>query len=243
MDIWNRFDFKASVNFTGYAERAAMMDAEFSRVGISEVYRVWNFPCPFDKVLQDHLNHVRLMGRAGFFNSVMGHYRAIKTAYCLGHERCLIMEDDIRFLKDLNMLEDIVNDIPADADIALFDVMRPQKIPLPDFLRHIQSDRACKFWVKFLNARSAGCYSLGRKAMRRWIDALESPALGRGGKMRLADQYFNLAHTGLDLKAYHAAPVAARQVLVGSGTSNSGFSELDSWYKAIGCDPNGYGAS
>jgi hypothetical protein len=151
------------------------------------------------------------------------------------------MEDDIRFLKDLNRLEDVVNDVPADADIALFDVMRPQKIPVPDFVRHLQSDRVGRFWVRFVNVRSAGCYSLGRKAMKRWIDALESPALGKGGKMRLADQYFNLAHTGLDLKAYHAAPVAARQVLIGSGASNSGFSELDEWYRSIGCDPGDYG--
>ena len=240
-EIFDKFDFKAAVGFTGYAERAKMMDGEFDRVGLNGVYRIWNFPCPFDNVLQNHLNHVRFMDHAGFFNSVMGHYRAIKTAYCLGSERCLIMEDDIRFLKDLNRLQDIVNDIPADADIALFDVLRPRKIPLPDFVSHIQSDRVSRFWVKFENARSAGCYSLSRKAMKRWIDALESPALGNGGKMRLADQYFNLAHTGFDLKAYHASPVAARQVLIGSGQSNSGFSELDSWYKSIGCNPEAYG--
>lgn len=239
--IFDRFDFMATVNFTGYAERAKLMDAEFERVGMKNVYRIWNFPCPFDKVLQNNLNHVKLMGHAGFFNSVMGHYRAIKTAYCLGAERCLIMEDDIRFLKDINLLADIVNDVPADADISLFDVLRPQKIPLSEFVRHIQTDRASRFWVRFVNARSAGCYSMSRKAMKRWLDALESPALGKVGKMRLADQYFNLAHTGLDLKAYHAAPVAARQVLVGTCPGNSGFSELDMWYRSIGCDPCAYG--
>lgn len=239
-DIFDKYDFKANVCFTGYKYRADLMDFEFKRVGLTEVYRVWNFPCPFDKVLQDHLDHVRLMGRVGFFNSVVGHYRAIKTAYCLGSERCLVMEDDIRFLRDIDLLEEIVRDIPPDADIALFDVLRPQKIPLPDFISHLQKDRVCRYWVRFVNARSAGCYSLSRKAMKRWIDALESPALGRGGKMRLADQYFNIAHVGFDLNAYHAAPVAARQVLIGSGHSNSGFSELDSWYKAIGCDALGY---
>lgn len=241
MGIWGNFDFKAQVGFTGYQDRARLMDAEFARVGLNGVQRVWNFPCPFDTVLQNRLNRVRLMGRAGFFNSVMGHYRAIKTAYCLGAKRCLVLEDDVRFLRDLSFLEAIVNDLPDDYDIALFDVLRPQKIHPDAFIRHLTADRASRYWVRFTNARSAGCYSLNRKAMARWIDALESPALGKGGKMRLADQYFNLAHTGLDLKAYHAAPVAARQVLVGSGSSNSEFSEFDAWYRSIGCDPNAYG--
>lgn len=240
--IFDRFDFRATVNFTGYAERARLMDAEFKRVGLEDVYRIWNFPCPFDKVLQDKLAHVRLMGQTGFFNSVMGHYRAIKTAYCLGSERCLVMEDDIRFLSDLDMLSDVVDDVPDDYDIALFDVLRPQKITPYMFERHLREDRVGKYWVKFVNARSAGCYSMSRKAMERWIGALESPAIGNGGKMRLADQYFNLSHTGFDLKAYHAAPVAARQVLVGTGSSNSGFSELDEWYRSIGCDPLAYGS-
>lgn len=242
-ETFKRFDFKATVNFTGYADRAKLMDDEFLRVGLDDVYRIWNFPCPFDKVLQDRLNHVRLMGNIGFFNSVMGHYRAIKTAYCLGAQQCLVMEDDIRFLKDLNMLGDIVKDLPEDYDVALFDVLRPQKIPLPEFVKHVKADRASKYWVRFTNARSAGCYALRRKAMLRWIDAVESPALGKNGKMRLADQYFNMAHIGLDLHAYHAAPVAARQVLVGAGKSNSGFSDLDAWYRSIGCDPCAYGST
>lgn len=241
MDLWDRFDFKAQVSFTGYKERAALMDAEFRRVGLDDVYRIWNFPCPFDKVLQDNVAHVGVMGNIGFFSSVMGHYRAIKTAYHLGADRCLVMEDDIRFLTDVGKIEEIMEDLPEDNDIALFDVLKPQKITLTDFVKHVKTDRVGKYWVKFINARSAGCYSLSRKAMERWISGVESPAKGLGGKMRLADQYFNIAHVGFDLKAYHASPNIARQVLIGSGRSNSGFSDLDSWYEAIGCDAHAYG--
>jgi hypothetical protein len=78
--------------------------------------------------------------------------------------------------------------------------------------------------------------------MERWLNGVESPAYGRGGKMRLADQYFNIAHVGYDTKAYHASPVAARQILIGSKHSNSGFSDLDSYYQQIGCDPKAYGS-
>ena len=240
MDMWDRFDLKISLNFTGYADRSKLMDKELERVGIKEVYKIWQFPCPFDRTIQSFVPRNRMMGHPGFFNSVIGHYRAIKTAYCLGVEHCLIMEDDIRFLKDLHGIEEILGDMPRDYDIALLDVLRPMKMPMQEFKDRIKRDKVGKYWVKFINARSAGCYSMSRRGMERWIKGMEDPALGRGGKMRLADQYFNLAHIGLDLKAYHAIPTAARQVLIGSGHSNSGYSELDSWYGAIGCDTKAY---
>ena len=243
MDCWDRFGRKTLLAFTGYKERAPGILKELDRVGMEDVDVLWNFPSPFDGTIQNRLSHVRLMDRIGFFSSVMGHYRAIKAAYCLGEQRCLVMEDDVRFLRDLDKLYEIVQALPDDYDIALFDVMRPQKIPESDFVRHIKDDRVNKYWIRFVNARSAGCYSLSRKAMKRWIDAFESPAMGKGGKMRLADQYFNIAHVGSDLKVYHAAPTAARQMIIGSGINNSGFKKegLDSWYRAIGCDPDAYG--
>lgn len=240
---WDRFGRKTLLTFTGYKDRAPGVMKELERVGMNDVHVQWQFPNPFDNVLKNRLSHVRLLENSGFFNCVMGHYRAIKTAYCLGLNNCLVMEDDIRFMRDLDKLKEIIADAPSDADILLFDVLRPQKIALPDFVQHVKSDRVSRYWVKFVNARSAGCYALNRKAMERWINAFERPALGNGDKMRLPDQYFNIAHVGLDLKAYHAAPVAARQVLVGSGRCNSDFlaTYLDSFYEAIGCDPEAYG--
>lgn len=241
MCVFDRFEFKAQVLFTGYRDRSRLMDEELARVGMDGVYKIWNFPCKFDGVLQKQIAHVRMMDHAGFFNSVIGHYRAIKTAYCLGCNSCLVMEDDIRFLSDGKTLDEIVGDIPEGYDIALFDVLKPKKVPIHEFLHHLKADKASKYWVRFVNARSAGCYALSRKAMKRWIDALESPAVGSGGKMRLADQYFNIAHVGFDLNAYHASPVAARQVLIGTGVNNSCLTEIDSWYASIGCGDLKYG--
>lgn len=240
MSIWDDFDLIVSLAFTGYQDRAALMDKEIDRVGMRDVYRIWQFPCPFDKTIQDHVSRNRVMGHAGFFNSVIGHYRAIKTAYCLGAKRCLVMEDDIRFLCDLDLLNEVMCDIPNDYEFALLDVLKPLKEPMEHFVDHMKNDKVGKFWCKFVNVRSAGCYAMNRKGMERWLNGVESPALGKGGKMRLADQYFNLAHVGYDTKAYHAVPVAARQVLIGSKQNNSGFTDLDSYYKAIGSDPEAY---
>ena len=241
MDIWGRFDFKAVLNFTGYAERAQAMDAEFARVGLDGVYRIWQFPCPFDRVLQASVPINRMMHSPGFFNSVIGHYRAVKTAYELGAERCLVVEDDIRFLTDLGQVKEIVDSVPADCDIALFDVLKPVKMSMEDMARHLREDKVNQHWVRFYNLRSAGCYSMTRRGMERWLSGVENPAKGLGGKMRLADQYFNVARIGTDMKLYHATPNVAIQVPVGAGNSNSGYVDLASYYRVIGCKPEEYG--
>lgn len=237
---WGRFDFRCALAYTGYADRQPAIDAEIARVGLTDVHRVWQFPNPFYSTLRAKVRRSRSMAHPGHFSCTLGHYRAVKTAYELGARRCLVMEDDIRFLTDVGLLAEIVSDMPDDLDIALLDVLKPQATQLDAFVRTVRENRIGRFWARGTNLRSCGCYSMNRRGMARFIACYESPVAGRAGLLRQSDQFFNVAHIGSDVRIGHAVPCGARQVVLATG-SNSGYTDLDGWYRAVGCDPSAYG--
>lgn len=235
--IWDRFDFKAACLFTGYGQRKAPLYAELERVGLYDVKPMWQFPTPMDSILMRQITG-RMAQHRGTFNSGMGHYRVIKTAYELGCGNCLVVEDDVRFLKDLNLLSDIVNDLPEDYDIALFDLFKSQKMPMTEVMHYINDCKASKYWRRFRNMRSFACYAMSRKAMGRFIRLFESAFAKKGSKLRVVDQYLRADRIGWDMKTYHAYPNAAIQVPMGTANSGSGYQIP--FYKSIGVDPESY---
>jgi len=55
------------------------------------------------------------------FSCTINHYNAVYQAYEFGYEKILIMEDDICFLKNKELIEAIFNSIPDDADFVTYD--------------------------------------------------------------------------------------------------------------------------
>ena len=219
-DMWLRFDFVAACLFTGYRQREKPLKTELERVGLGNAMIMWQFPTPFDDALK-RFTHGGISLRTGFFNSGMGHYRAIKTAYELGSCHCLIMEDDVRFMKDTDRLSDIIKDLPEDYDIALLDTIKPQKLSIKECVDNIRRNMVSKYWCKFSNMRSFACYSMSRRAMSRWISLWEDAFIRNGQRLRIADQYLNSELIGRDLKLYHAVPNAAIQAPIGKSNSGS----------------------
>ena len=121
VNFWDRFDRKTLLTFTGYQNRVEDVVSEISRVGMNDVNVQWQFPNPFESVLIGNLRHKKGLDLPGYMNCTMGHYSAVKTAYHLGLKTCLIMEDDIAFLKDVDEIRTIVNALPEDFDIAMLD--------------------------------------------------------------------------------------------------------------------------
>lgn len=235
--IWSMFDFKAACLFTGYKNREAALMKELERVGLGDAKIMWQFPTPFDAVMRRNVKGKAAL-RTGFFNSGMGHYRAIKTAYELGAKRSLIMEDDVRFLKDLELASKIVRDLPDDFDVALLDVLKPQKMPISECLENRRKNMVSSFWCRFFNMRSFACYAMSRRGMERWICLWEG-AFKPGGFLRIGDQYMNRDMFGHDMNMYHAVPNVAIQNPV--GTSNSGQQGwCNGFYRDFGIDINSY---
>lgn len=234
--IWSRFDFKAACMFTGYKHRRDGLLRELERVGLDDAMQMWQFPNPMDRII---MRKVRGMmgGCVGFFNSGMGHYRAIKTAYESGASHSLVVEDDVRFLKDLDLLAEIVDDLPEDYDVALLDMIKPMKTMTSDVLEARKRDMASRHWCGFWNLRSFACYSMSRRAMAKWISLFEGAILS-GGRLRIADQYLRGDRMS-GMKMLYAVPHAAIQTP--AGRSNSGGEGcMLGFYRDIGLDIGSY---
>ncbi|MBO6031777.1 MAG: hypothetical protein J6Q22_10015 [Prevotella sp.] len=210
--IWGRFEYIACICFTGYKDRQISIIEELKRVGLlNKVHFFWDFPSPYTKVLAQRLckdSYHQKMFPVGYNN-----YRAIKTAYELGYSSILVMEDDIRFLKDLRLLAHTIRSLP-EYEIAMLDKNFPGDVRR-EFLR--MNDRVDEtdqvIWRKFSTFHSSGCYSLSRTGMQKFIRAYEFDGMRQ--TLKNNDQYFNNSVFSSD-KMYAAFPNVVLQSIVGN---------------------------
>lgn len=237
---WDRFERKTLLTFTGYMDRAKGVMQELDRIGMRDVNVQWQFPNPFDGVLIRHLNHIRHLDIAGYMNCTMAHYNAIKTAYHLGLKNILVMEDDIRFMEDLDAIDSTVSSLPDDFDVAMFDL-------IPVFLKRGEPERVKSLkesarinerWFEFDILRSMGCYAMSRRGMERYIwlneAAVTQPKIG---KLRICDHFLDRRYMP-GLKLYAAVDNACIQRNMGA--CNSPIDEYPEKYRRIGIDVSLY---
>ena len=240
MECWDRFDRKTVLYFTGNKDtRVPGMEKELKRVGLDGSDRQWQFPSPIDRCLLRGMAHEPVLEKGGFFNATMGHYRAIATAYHLGCGNVLLMEDDIRFLKDAGLVSEIVSSLPGDYDIAMFDLF---PVSWKDTWRNhaavkkwAAEKKVNDHWAHFDEMYSGGCYALSRKAMKKMLFLFEAVETDkRIGKFRVCDHFLKRKYFWPDAKMYFARKNACVQRSVG----NSG--SLNGTYVAMGVDFSEY---
>ena len=103
---------------------------------------------------------------SGNMNCTMGHYEIMKECIAIGYDRVLIIEDDVRFLKDMRMGMLILNNIPQ-ADIIMFDKNVADR-PREQLMAAAINGKVNDFYFSFdtVSLGSTGCYSLSKKAMQ-----------------------------------------------------------------------------
>lgn len=209
--LWDKFEYKGLVCFTGYKDRYDDLLPELERVGIKDIHPHWDFPNPYVNTLLDVIPMSRFNKKRSCFFIGINNYRAIATAYHLGHNTCLIMEDDVRFLKDLTLLETILDTLPPDFDLALLDYGKPCSLSEKEWISIFRnSPLPQKHWVSFTNLRSTGCYAMSRKCMEKYLQVFEAPA-SHSGLLRNPDWYFNKEYLGPSMNLYAAYPSIALQ--------------------------------
>ena len=104
------------------------------------------------------------------------HYRIIKIAYEQGCKRILIMEDDVCFLKDLELLEQLFIRTPMYADVVLYDKLIYQ-LPTEKYYEYfnpkalyIDYSHLELYTIAF---SSCACYALSREGMDEIIQNYE----------------------------------------------------------------------
>lgn len=220
MGPWDRFDMKAALLFSKKPRNAEMLERECARVGLSFV-PFWGCGLPYVKVVEDAVRHTG-MCKGGYMDCALNHNRIVRTAYELGRRSVLILEDDVRFLKDAALLGDIVVSLPDDYDIALFDWVVRGKATDEECDALLDAPLVNGHWRRFTDLRSCACWALSRRGMEAWLSLQEAAAFGRG-KMCLPDQYFYyMAKRDPSLKMYCAFPCGAMQGDLGGISSAEG---------------------
>lgn len=201
---WSRFDRVFVQCFTGYAlERQAALDAELERVGLWMAERHWACPNPFDDLLADRVGYYKPKAVGGF-QCVLGHYQIIKTAYERGFAHILVLEDDVRFLKDLDALGRAIESLPADYDVAKLEWSRASNVDQQ------QDEPKDGMWFRsngvVLYGAAATAYS--RKGMATVIERIEA-LVSSGRPLRNIDDLG--LYEEVSLVQYACKPVAAIQ--------------------------------
>lgn len=232
---WSIFDSIWGLTFTGYPERKAALEKEFKRVGILDSGRFnWRFTFPsiFDNILFDvtkkQLKHNTCMN-VPVMSCAMGHYGCIKTAYELGHNFALFLEDDIRFLKDIGKLAEIFKMIPPCGDVINFDVLPSgRKWNREKYDNMVRGGTYNDEFFSYYDMCGASCYALSRKAMRAICIRYEQSIFP-------ADDYTSgIVNLGKDVSYYASKTAACCQVTFGKSMNVNNYGK-DTLHAAYAC--------
>ena len=171
-------------------DRLNKLKNELKRVGIDETadYFSWVYDYPtqlLDTVYKDRRVNMdtalKSTSREYIKHVSMKHYEILKEAYSLGYEKVLILEDDIRFHRDLEYIEKMLANMP-DTDVVMFDKMtcsapneaiKYQKYikSLPENSLYGSMNDSGVFFI------FSSCYVVNKKAMKRMIELYENGLL------------------------------------------------------------------
>lgn len=201
MPEWLNNAYVGAICYTGYKVRYEPMKKELARVGLddSSIHWHWDYPTPIKKIALKGIPHMKgLDENPPVWGCTLMHYDVLKTAYCLGYGHMMLVEDDCRFLKDVDKLWDSIGRAPADWNILM----------LSNFLRY-RTAPASEGWLSCKSAMSGACYACDRKGMEKLIATYEAAMSGRL-EMKVCDYWFDKKYIG-DARLYIADPVLAVQ--------------------------------
>lgn len=196
MPPWSRhFDRAYCFHFVKDAARLPGLTEEFRRVGLLDggVFRwVTTYPNPWEKRLIEACPKTWPRGAnktaVGFLNLGMASMRTLREALADGCERVLFLEDDIRFLRDLDAVDEAIADIPDGFDIVQFDKFCPANMTREQYAEKVaaRSVNAHYFDAAGTLYTSGGCFMATRRGMENILRAFEE---WRPGPM---DGYLNM---------------------------------------------------
>lgn len=216
--IWDVFQRKVVLCYTGYKDRYESVRGELWRIGMRDVEYQFDFPSPLKDILKDNINTTNFTSKIGPFSCDIAHYSAIKQTYELGYENMLLMEDDIRFLRDTELIAAIVGTLPPDYDYAQFERAKPYEMPMDKWLALKDSPHFNRYWIPFANLRGGGCYAMSREGMKHMIDEFERVFQSKTEKLQSNDFYVSRGH---HLKRYFCYPSVAAQMVFSISNSDA----------------------
>ena len=130
---WNNYvDHIYTISFTkNYPERINKLDKELEFLDIKDsgIYSIFyniQSPLPFYKLMYNNMNHsVSAENYGEYVPKTFAHYKCIREAYELHYDHIMILEDDVVFLKNKELIKEYLDNIPEEY------VMFSAGIPFP----------------------------------------------------------------------------------------------------------------
>lgn len=229
-NFWrSTFDRVTVIRHTAYSTcRGDYLGRELCRVGLDGFasYR-WTFPSPFLPIIARNIRlDPSIMAVGNVDVMVFGFYAEMRTALALGARNVLILEDDVRFADDLDMIRHAITKLPSDFDEAhlawLIDGGRAMT-PAPV----LQLPRVGGSWVSAgtgIKIRDSSATIFSRAGMERFVDIAESALapVGRGLVACDVTDYPDLIRSG-GKHTFLAIPLLARQEITRERMSRRNF--------------------
>ena len=115
---WSQFKYVAIICYTQYNSRISRLNAELDRINLSKnIHYHWDIKSVFKDVLLKNCNTTKWNALNNCFFIGYNNYKAIKTAYQLGFENILVLEDDVRFLKNKQKINECIKALPQNFDL------------------------------------------------------------------------------------------------------------------------------
>ena len=115
------FDKIYVINLVENIKRKKFIEYEFKKYGLKfEFIHTPDFYNLFDKYKEEIFNIYDLWGNKinlRLLGCTLGNYMAVKQAYEFGYNNVLVIEDDICFTKNKQLLEYYLNNVPKNADV------------------------------------------------------------------------------------------------------------------------------
>lgn len=188
--IWaDKFDAIYLLHFIPSKDRLAPALEELNRVGITDHPKFIldeKVFTPFDRIIFKNLrrpyygdNMTEKQRR--ILDISKQHYDVIKKAYESGYKRILIMEDDVCFLRDLDLIKTYITNMPNNFDIHILDYRFYQPM---DSVKQTVEEKYNKALAAKINdyycnvsdfeaIHSAACYAINRTYMYHIIQNTE----------------------------------------------------------------------
>jgi GR25 family glycosyltransferase involved in LPS biosynthesis len=161
----------------------ALIEKQFLELGLpqpdmdAKVRYFYSTPFPYNGLIADAFNR---SGKGRFtkpneYDCARNHYAIIKTAYDLGWEHVLVIEDDVLFLKDVDMWMMYLSNIPEDFDVLQGGGFTVDKRIL-EYMKaadDIVGSDAYWFKHKHVGLWNASFYALSRKGMEFYLTFMD----------------------------------------------------------------------
>lgn len=177
-ELQNKFDHVFMLNLSTRKDRLDTMIKQLKEFGLPDNFRQTDldirFTVPFKKyneVMMYVLNQNKIgkLTKPNEYDCTHNHYSMIKQAFDHGYDYCLIIEDDIRFIKDEEIWKKYLENIPDDFDILQFGGFTAD----PKAKKYLESGLGC--WVKHpeFGLWTTSMYALSRKGMEYYLNFID----------------------------------------------------------------------